>query len=777
MAGPIVGMDFGTTNSGMALFDGRQVQVLPLDPAAANPKVARTAIYLTNDQQLYIGRDAINRYLEQNVGRPSRLERVWVGEVEVRGADMFYVNDLYTLTDVLSPGRLFLSIKSGLREFDYQGTVVGPFYYALEDIIALYLTLTKQRAEKIVGQPVEEIVLGRPVRFAFTPEQDKLAQDRLLDSAFRAGYKKVYFQYEPIAAAYHYAQETGRTEKILVFDFGGGTLDITIMSISPAGERHILATSGIPIAGDVFDQKLVRTKLPRHFGEGSTYLSNHRSMPIPSWVYDIFSDWQHIMELQAPENRHTLQEIAKTAERPREIEALVSLVADNYALQMFDATEQAKRRLSEDMGTIIKFDGPKFNIRQLVTRTEFESLLRAEVELVEQHLQEILNQASLTPAEIDVVVRTGGSAEIPIFCRLLEEMFGAEKVRRVDTFSSVTAGLGIIAHQIQAGQLPLTGYTPADLPQHVTETRPNVKTVDLPLLQQRLALRQNDSLGQTNQAQLVVVQPGNNLQIVPLQDQQPVLSSPLSWVQTLTAGVEEHLLLVTSHYRFLRLTTRQLMEFSALNLSLAKVYNFKGDEEVCTLGRWARFEAAEWLTLVTSRGFARAYRLDTLRERLLAPTPFQLDDPLPGVPVAVWGFNQRDHFVVVNSDGRALAFPMNHSALRIRGVQVLNWKEGERVVGAHPAGAEKWLLVTAEGYGRVVLGEEIPVAQKHNEKPPTLSTRKPVVGLWPVADPLYLVSSDQLWQLPQAKLPPAGGSTKTTLLVKLGTTEKIVGLV
>ncbi len=384
MRDDLIGMDFGTTNSGMAFYDAEtgRVRLLPLDPASANPQVARTALYLTNHQELVIGRQAVERFLAENTGRPVRMERVWVGEIEVRAEDMYYVTDVYVFTDVLSPGRLFLSIKSGLRDPDYLGTVVGRFYYSLEDLIALYLTTTKKRAEKQLGRPLNRVVLGRPVRFAFEPEKDRLAQNRLLDAALRAGYETVYFQVEPIAAAYDYAATLTRSENILVFDFGGGTLDVTIMRVGPQ-KKKILATGGIPLAGDVFDQKLTRAKLPRHFGEGSRYNAGRQTMPVPGWIYDIFSDWQRILELQSPERRAMLEEIARGAHRPREIEALISLIADNYGLQMFDAVEKAKRRLSTDLGTLITFSAPKFNVRQVITRTEFEAIIHNEVRMID----------------------------------------------------------------------------------------------------------------------------------------------------------------------------------------------------------------------------------------------------------------------------------------------------------------------------------------------------------------------------------------------------------
>jgi hypothetical chaperone protein len=75
----IIGMDFGTTNSGIAAYDGREVVVLPLDPSAPNPRVARTALYITNEQAVTIGRAALDLYFANKIGRPVKMQLVWVG--------------------------------------------------------------------------------------------------------------------------------------------------------------------------------------------------------------------------------------------------------------------------------------------------------------------------------------------------------------------------------------------------------------------------------------------------------------------------------------------------------------------------------------------------------------------------------------------------------------------------------------------------------------------------------------------------------------------------
>ena len=128
-------------------------------------------------------------------------------------------------------------------------------------------------------------MLGRPVYFSNDPTEDQIAQGRLLAAAFKAGFKRVYLEYEPVAAALSYAIRFAKSETILVFDFGGGTLDFTVMEAG-GGQTQVLATGGVPIAGDVFDQRLFRATIPRHLGEGDEFYSGKSRLPIPSHIFD-----------------------------------------------------------------------------------------------------------------------------------------------------------------------------------------------------------------------------------------------------------------------------------------------------------------------------------------------------------------------------------------------------------------------------------------------------------------------------------------------------------
>ena len=308
-----------------------------------------------------------------------------------------------------------------------------------------------------MGAELREVVLGRPVRYAEDDEQDALAQARMLQAAFLAGYERVHFAYEPVAAAYAYALRSKipahAAETLLVFDFGGGTLDISIVRRHGPDRRYgsaltVLATGGINIAGDTFDSRIVRRKLTAPFGEGGHYLSDGRQLPVPAAYYDAFSSWQDLLALQQPNTLESLRRIARSAEQPARIHSLIRLITSHYGLRLFDIAEAAKRRLSraERAGLRLLEDGLAFDER--LSRREFESLIRSDLRKISARLDEVLAAAGLRPRDIDAVIRTGGLRQIPCFVRLLEERFGAEKVRTMDTFSSVTAGLAVIARRL-----------------------------------------------------------------------------------------------------------------------------------------------------------------------------------------------------------------------------------------------------------------------------------------------------------------------------------------
>ena len=440
-----IGLDFGTTNSGAAVFDGGQVHLFPLDPTSHDPTVIRSTLYVTRDHQVFIGREAIDTYYRQNVGRPSRMMRQYVGEIEMTFAELgTYVRDVYVLVDELTPGRLLHSLKSELAG-SYEGTTIFGRYYALEELLALYLREIRERVEAETGQAVDGVVLGRPVNFAGSGSEadSQQAEDRLGRAAEMAGFRDVAFELEPVAAALHYELTAGRPQNVAVFDFGGGTLDVTVMRIGEPGQRRVFATGGVDIAGDAFDQRIIEALLLDHFGRGSSWGKD--GAPFPSQYTDALVDWQTVPELNRPETLHFLQLAQLTGSHPSRVRALESLLVDNYAIRLIDAVERAKVALSTTVFALIRLTGGDIDVWQPLTRSQFEVLIADAARRIEACLLDTLERSGLQAGEIDTVVRTGGSAQIPYFIHMMGRIFGPEKVVLSDVFSGVTAGLAIRA--------------------------------------------------------------------------------------------------------------------------------------------------------------------------------------------------------------------------------------------------------------------------------------------------------------------------------------------
>lgn len=447
-----IGVDFGTTNSGAAYLQGSEVHIVPLDPGSPDPRVMRSMLYITRDHEITFGKAALDTYYEQNIGRPSKMVRQWVGEVEMTFAEIgTFIRDVYVMVDEWTPGRLLRSLKSGLAT-GYEGTTIFGRYYELEQLIALYLGRIRQRVAEETGQAVDGVVLGRPVNYAGSSSEadNERAVERVRHAAHMAGFEQVTFELEPVAAALDYERTLARRQNVLVFDSGGGTLDITVMRVGGAAERRVFATGGVGIAGDVFDQRIVEGLLLEHLGRGSTLDRN--SEPFPNAYTDALVNWQTALELNRPETLRYIRWAQLTGSHPARLRALESMVVNNYAVHMFDQVEQAKIALSDTRLTVIRLVGQDLSIWQPVTRTQFENLIDAERENVERCVLDTLARSGLRPDQIDAVVRTGGSAQIPCFIEMLGRIFDPSRVFQSSVFSGVTSGLAIRAAMEQDGR-------------------------------------------------------------------------------------------------------------------------------------------------------------------------------------------------------------------------------------------------------------------------------------------------------------------------------------
>lgn len=439
-----VGIDFGTSNSGVAVYDGRQVHLLPIDQKNVTPQVVKSILYITKDFKHTIGQEAVELYYRHNVNRRRHFVRKWAGEIEYRGSDMYYVRDVYVYVDELKPGRLLQFIKTALRSEGYQGTQIFDRYYTTADLITAYLRELKKRAEGLLHEPIQAVTLGRPVVFSRNPAQDKLAEDTLRQAASEAGFQQVDFEFEPVAAALYYEMSLDRPQNVLVFDFGGGTLDITIMRLGDPHHRQVYASGGIGVAGSDFDRTIIQKRLLTHFGRGKVELN-----PDLLELVNTVADWIALPELSTPQARHKLEQAIKAGEAPARLKALESLIFNDLAFSFYNNVEATKIALSSQGAAVISLVDKDIDLWELYTRAQFEKdILDYQVQ-IEAVLMDTLRASGLEAGQIDAVVKTGGSSSIPAFSAMLSRIFSAEKVKVSDLFSSVTSGLAIKARMSQ----------------------------------------------------------------------------------------------------------------------------------------------------------------------------------------------------------------------------------------------------------------------------------------------------------------------------------------
>jgi hypothetical chaperone protein len=250
----------------------------------------------------------------------------------------------------------------------------------------------------------------------------------------------VDFELEPVAAALDYERTLVGPQNALIFDFGGGTLDLTIMRLGDPQRREVYASGGIGIAGSDFDRAIIQTRMLPHFGQGAGDFS-----PEVQELIQAVPDWMALPDLSTPQVKASLEKAILEGKAPARLKALEGLIFNDLSFSFYNAVEAVKIALSSQGAAVIALQDKELDLWELYTRTQFEQDIRAHREQIEKILLDTLAASGLEPEQIDVVVKTGGSSSIPVFSELLGRLFGPEKLAVSSTFTSVTAGLAIRA--------------------------------------------------------------------------------------------------------------------------------------------------------------------------------------------------------------------------------------------------------------------------------------------------------------------------------------------
>jgi len=345
----IIGIDLGTTNSCVAVMEGGNFSIIP------NSDGGRTTPSVVN--------------IKDN-------GEIIVGEIAKRQA-------------ITNPDSTVISIKTHMGS-DYKVDINGKSYTP-QEISAMILKKLKKDAEAYLGEDVKEAVITVPAYFTDAQRQ------ATKDAGEIAGLKVQRIINEPTAAALSYGLDKKKEEKVLVFDLGGGTFDVSVLEIGD-GVVEVISTSGNNhLGGDNFDQKII------------------------DWLADEFKK-----------------------------ETGIDLRNDKMAIQRLkDAAEDAKKKLSTTLETQISLPfitmdatGPK-HLEKKLTRAAFDELTKDLVEATKGPVKQALEDADLSPNEIDEVLLVGGSTRIPAVQEWVKSFLGKEPNKSINPDEVVAAGAAI----------------------------------------------------------------------------------------------------------------------------------------------------------------------------------------------------------------------------------------------------------------------------------------------------------------------------------------------
>lgn len=296
----------------------------------------------------------------------------------------------------------------------------------------------------------KRVVIGRPVQFAGAAPDEALARTRYEAALRTVGFEEIHHVYEPVAAAYFFAQRLNADAAILVADFGGGTSDFSVVrfSRSAAGLTYEpLAHAGVGVAGDAFDYRIIDNVVARAFGKGSEYKSWDKILPVPNGYFTKFSRWNELSIMRHSKDYRDLQQLVRSSLDPDRIRAFISFLDADAGYAMNRAVTAAKVELSHADEGRLSFHFGDVDIERTIRRVEFEKWIAPELEEIGACVDRALSQASLKEGDIDRVFLTGGSSFVPAVRTQFESRFGAAKIETGDQLVSIAYGLALIAQE------------------------------------------------------------------------------------------------------------------------------------------------------------------------------------------------------------------------------------------------------------------------------------------------------------------------------------------
>jgi hypothetical chaperone protein len=320
----------------------------------------------------------------------------------------------------------------------------------MSELCSLLIRRLKEEGERHLGRPFSGAVIGRPVRFVDNPILDAQAEEAVRQGAVLAGFdpEQIRFLPEPEAVIRLFGSQGG-AERVdltaLVFDFGGGTLDLCLAR-SQAGQFEVKATRGVRLGGTTLDRRIFEEKLLPHLGQGQKW---GPGLELPGFVLNRLvnpdESWRIPDVVHARSTRGIVNAAAASGRRSRELQALATVAAARQGPELFAAIEQAKIELSETEETRIDYRFREVVITEPFSRGDIERIFADELVQIEGIVMETLEAGRVEQDEVDAVLLAGGSSNLVAVQERLERIFPGRVMHRTDTFTSVAQGLAIAA--------------------------------------------------------------------------------------------------------------------------------------------------------------------------------------------------------------------------------------------------------------------------------------------------------------------------------------------
>ncbi|MEJ8798723.1 Hsp70 family protein [Trinickia caryophylli] len=411
-------IDFGTSNSAVALPQGDAVRLAPVE---GEHSTLPTAIFFNTDENtLEYGRAALAAYIDGFDGRLMRSLKSILG----------------------SP------LAEGMTELG-DGSAVK-----YTDVVSTFVAYLKARAEACAKAPIERAVLGRPVFFVDDdPQADRLAQQQLEAAARQAGLRELHFQYEPIAAAFDYESRLAAEALVLVADIGGGTSDFSLVRVGPERMTRIerkddvLAHHGVHVAGTDFDRRVELATIMRELGFKTL---DPEGREVPSRIYFDLSTWHLINTVYTGKRLGELKLMRHLYQDLRHHDRLMRVVEQRLGHALAALAEEAKIGVAAGGQTSIDLNDVETDLRLPFDDAQLIEAGQEETRQIVDAARETLRLAGVAPRELDALYFTGGSTGLAFLTRELAGAFPTARAVFGDRLASVATGLGIHAQRVFA---------------------------------------------------------------------------------------------------------------------------------------------------------------------------------------------------------------------------------------------------------------------------------------------------------------------------------------